>query len=526
MNDPGRPVLDLSTKVRLGFVVVAMLYAALSGRFTATLPWALLVMALDLVVSAVRAWAIPLPVARTSLLWGLLASSALAAGLAFNAVGTSAAALSFIPAYHAGLAFGRLGFLIAALICALSGLLASLTGRPSPYPDGGVAEFVMWIGTTVLLGILGTWSASMAPPGRPAAEETETRFLLQRLREIAVERHTGFDAPTVGSELVERLDAAVPHDRVVVFAQHDGGPPEIVALGGMRRITRAIPADILAQGLRTMTFSDARGDGVALIVPVSRPGTEPAHGVILERAASTPFTEAETRSVKRLAEESRPSLDVALLFEALRDVAVVEERNQLAREMHDGIAQDLAALGFEIDAARLRAASAAPEVAQSLTELRGHLGSVISDLRLRMSDLAMTQRSERGLGALVSEALQRFGSTQRIRTSVAVSEDPVRLPLHVEASMLRALGAVLEDARQGHAASVSVVLDTSEGLAQVEVEHDGDSSLVSAPASWPPALRERLLVDTTPRSPRGVRLRLTPRQAPTSGDAAEERSSS
>ena len=42
-------------------------------------------------------------------------------------------------------------------------------------------------------------------------------------------------------------------------------------------------------------------------------------------------------------------LDTALLFAAFRDAATVEERRRLAREMHDGVAQEIASLGYLVD---------------------------------------------------------------------------------------------------------------------------------------------------------------------------------
>ena len=39
-------------------------------------------------------------------------------------------------------------------------------------------------------------------------------------------------------------------------------------------------------------------------------------------------------------------LDTALLFNAVREAATSEERQRLAREVHDGVAQGVASLGY------------------------------------------------------------------------------------------------------------------------------------------------------------------------------------
>ena len=42
-------------------------------------------------------------------------------------------------------------------------------------------------------------------------------------------------------------------------------------------------------------------------------------------------------------------LQAALLFGRVRDTATSEERQRIAREVHDGVAQDVASLGYLVD---------------------------------------------------------------------------------------------------------------------------------------------------------------------------------
>ena len=61
-----------------------------------------------------------------------------------------------------------------------------------------------------------------------------------------------------------------------------------------------------------------------------------------------------------VADEEALRLETALLFDDVRGVAISEERHRLAREIHDGIAQDLVVLGYGLDAALADAAGRAP----------------------------------------------------------------------------------------------------------------------------------------------------------------------
>ena len=42
-------------------------------------------------------------------------------------------------------------------------------------------------------------------------------------------------------------------------------------------------------------------------------------------------------------------LDTALTFDEVRTIAATEERQRLAREIHDGVAQEVASLGYLVD---------------------------------------------------------------------------------------------------------------------------------------------------------------------------------
>ena len=65
---------------------------------------------------------------------------------------------------------------------------------------------------------------------------------------------------------------------------------------------------------------------------------------------TTPLADAEA-----LLDEAALRLETALLFSEVRAIATAEERRRLAREIHDGIAQELASLGYVVDDLSYRA---------------------------------------------------------------------------------------------------------------------------------------------------------------------------
>jgi signal transduction histidine kinase len=240
--------------------------------------------------------------------------------------------------------------------------------------------------------------------------------------------------------------------------------------------------------------------------------------VVLERAAGATFDDADLRTVVELAELHSPNLDVSLIFAALRERAGFEERERLAREMHDGIAQELVALGYRVDVLRRRAGTDGSPLGGPLDELRGDLSEILADLRLQIADLRIAVRPDQGLGAVVGARLQRFGSSTGLQVVLRLNESGFRLPAHVETMIYRLLLDVLGDARLATGTtSVDVTLDVAPPQVFLQVHHDGVTGLRAEDFREHPmtALGADILVE--PHSPAGVVVQMHLRQRSSDG---------
>ena len=61
------------------------------------------------------------------------------------------------------------------------------------------------------------------------------------------------------------------------------------------------------------------------------------------------WTDGARTVAQAVADEFALRLDTAVLFDEVRRLATAEERKRIAREMHDGVAQELVALGYIVD---------------------------------------------------------------------------------------------------------------------------------------------------------------------------------
>ena len=120
----------------------------------------------------------------------------------------------------------------------------------------------------------------------------------------------------------------------------------------------------------------------------------------------------------------------------------MQERHRLAREIHDGVAQEIASLGYVVD--DLTASATSDAQRRKLHSLRGELTRVVSELRLSIFDL----RSEfsAGLGTALSDYVREVGARSGITVHMTLAS-PTRLPGEVETELFRIAQEAITNAR-------------------------------------------------------------------------------
>ena len=146
-------------------------------------------------------------------------------------------------------------------------------------------------------------------------------------------------------------------------------------------------------------------------------------------------------------------IDAALMFNELRTLATAEERQRLAREIHDGIAQELASLGYVVDDLAAQTVEDRPDISQALEALRGEMSRVISELRLSIFDLRRELGPGMSLGAALADHVRIVGATSVLTVHLELAESPQRLRVEVETELLRIAQEAIANARRHSKAS-------------------------------------------------------------------------
>ncbi|HSK75419.1 MAG TPA: histidine kinase, partial [Thermoanaerobaculia bacterium] len=170
------------------------------------------------------------------------------------------------------------------------------------------------------------------------------------------------------------------------------------------------------------------------------------------------------------------AIERARLHARRLESAQTEERNRLAREIHDTLAQDLSAIAFQLEAAEaLLAQQAEPErVRQSVSAALGLARKGLEETRRSVLDLRAAPLEGRTLPAALA-ALAAEPETPAVTFEAEGADALTRTPLPpaVEVGLYRIAQEALQNAlRHAAAARVTLRLEASPDRVRLTVEDD------------------------------------------------------
>ncbi|MDT0449563.1 sensor histidine kinase [Streptomyces hesseae] len=217
------------------------------------------------------------------------------------------------------------------------------------------------------------------------------------------------------------------------------------------------------------------GLGPAIAVPLGTEAGAVRGVLLLARAVGRPpFTEDEIRPLEVFAGQAALALELADRRRDAEQLALLEDRDRIARDLHDLAIQRLFATGMTLQsAARLIDHSAA---AERVTRAVGDLDDTIKIIRstifgLRAKDSEPSPLLRARAARVVGEAATHLGFPPRLSMEGLLDTDvPSRVADHVVAVLVEALSNV---ARHAHATRVEVNLQATAGRVLLAVTDNG-----------------------------------------------------
>lgn len=398
---------------------------------------------------------------------GLLIGTALPEGVALLPY---LAALCLV----AGLLGGPLtvAAVVGSELATMSLVLLSLS---APFDGGSLTmSLAPWVLTGIGLGTLGTWLRAIGAFTHSATDPAYSAAyrLVTQLRTVAKRLSYGLDSTLIAREICAEVAAATRARDVAVFIRSEGAVITPVAYFGEGAVELPTPglkdfAGCWTEQEPTVVATETGGPLVGLPL---RAGVRLV-GVIVARVSERP-SEGILTSLSTQLEVGALRLDTALAFDHVRSIATSEERHRLAREIHDGIAQEIAGIGYAVD--DLTKIANTDEQREGLTALRDELTRIVSELRLSIFDLRSDVIGQTGLGQALSDYLRQVGARSNITIHLTLDEAPSRLRPEVEAELLRIVQEATTNARKHSGArNLWVICRVSPPEAMIEVRDDG-----------------------------------------------------
>jgi signal transduction histidine kinase len=195
--------------------------------------------------------------------------------------------------------------------------------------------------------------------------------------------------------------------------------------------------------------------------------------LVLASSQERAFTERQATLALAIANQAAIAIENARLYEQAQELAAVEERQKLARELHDSVSQALYGIALGLHTARIQLDRDPERLPESIDDLLSLAQAALAEMRALIFELRPESLEREGLVA----ALSRQGAALQARHDMIVQMDLCEEPalsLTVKQELYRiAQEALHNTVKHAHARKVNLVLRRTASLVILEVGDDG-----------------------------------------------------
>jgi signal transduction histidine kinase len=231
--------------------------------------------------------------------------------------------------------------------------------------------------------------------------------------------------------------------------------------------------------------------GPCLAIPLRGPHSDSAVVVAARKAGAPSFDESLTPLVTAFADQASVALDMAARQRLARQLDVYEDRDRIARDLHDHVIQRVFASGLALQSVLPRVTD--PQVRSRVESVVRQLDETVRDIRTTIFDLQTTDAVD------ATQSLRRRLLDIVNETSQGAIKPTVRMSGAVDSLIAGELAADVEAvvregvsnaARHSGGAHVTITLDVTEDVV-VEIVDDGRGIDVKAARSGLRNLEQR-----------------------------------
>lgn len=170
------------------------------------------------------------------------------------------------------------------------------------------------------------------------------------------------------------------------------------------------------------------------------------------------FSESDLFTAQTLADQLAVAIENARLYQETGQMAVMEERNRMAREIHDTLAQGFTGIILQLEAAEQALDGDTSETLKHLNKARNLARGSLNEARRSVWNLRPEPLERLSLVEALRQEVARFAQSSDIKARFEVSESTRDLSLDVETALLRICQESLANIKK-HAGANEVKVD-------------------------------------------------------------------
>ncbi len=327
---------------------------------------------------------------------------------------------------------------------------------------------------------------------------------LEAVREISSAIMAGADSDGVLQTIARRARDLVDAATATIITPAQGGGNESLTIKvadgdhAAELVGLQVPAqgsvsgDVIRSGQRVVLADASRSDrpyppmialgnmGPLLLVPLVVRGRPFGTLTVANPIGAAAFDEEAIRLVETFADQASVALEYGRAQRELSRLSVLDERERIGRELHDGVIQALFSVGMGLQATAAR--SGDPEVESRVEAAVGEIDRAIRDLRNYIFGLRPGILADRQLEQALQDLAHEFEEKSGV-TTVTDIDGTVSAELAPRAGDLVQLTreALSNVGKHAHATTCRVSLHRDGEAAVLEIDDDGQGFDTVAP---------------------------------------------
>lgn len=467
-----RDVLRLAVSAtRVVGLASSALLAAFGDRSPSNLPWLL---AIAVAITLYRLWQPARGTTDHLVETGVVAVLLVAGDGMMGPFALFAAATALAAGADAGIGIGLLSGTVLA---------SAAVGGASEVRQGGfdaslIGSWLVLHPLTASLGALAARVLDVDDDGRTTL--VDVNRVLRSLHNVAHDAPATLQASTVAQAVAGELRETAQADVAIVMATRGDALVELGRAGTAAGVGHLLLAEDwqalvpqhsgTAAPLTTLPPRLRAALGAFEWQAISLVNQDRLVGVVLLSGVDREPTRPARIELRHVASDTAVALDNASLFSQIEQLAAATERARIADDLHDGVAQQLTHVRFELEL--LGRQSRSPQVRKELARLAGVAHHATDDVRSSIRGLRANAVGG-GLGPALQSLVADLDGASGPELILDV-RSPSELDPDVEAEVFRIIQeAVSNSMRHAAADHLLIEVDEADGVLMVAIEDDG-----------------------------------------------------